>query len=49
VVSWSELPLREAMNRKTWRVFVLIQFFGELGLWAGLRMKSALGPALRIG
>jgi len=34
------------MSRKTWIVFVVVQLFGELGPWAGLHMKSALGPAL---
>ena len=34
------------MSRKAWIVFVLVQLFGELGPWAGLHMKSALGPAL---
>jgi hypothetical protein len=34
------------MNRKAWVAFVLVQLFGDLGPWAGLRMKSALGPAL---
>jgi hypothetical protein len=34
------------MSRKAWVVFVLVQLFGDLGPWAGLRMKSALGPAL---
>lgn len=28
--------------------FVLVQVFGDLGPWAGLRMKSALGPALWV-
>jgi hypothetical protein len=27
-------------------VFVVVHLFGELGPWAGLHMKSALGPAL---
>lgn len=36
------------MSRKTWIAFVVVQFFGELGPWAGLRMKSALGPALWV-
>lgn len=34
------------MGRKAWITFALVQFFGELGPWAGLRIKSALGPAL---
>ena len=34
------------MSRKGWAAFVLVQLFGELGPWAGLHMKSALGPAL---
>jgi len=34
------------MSRKAWIVFVLVQVFGELGPWAGLHMKSALGPDL---
>jgi hypothetical protein len=34
------------MNRKAWAAFVLVQLFGELGPWAGLHMKLALGPAL---
>ena len=34
------------MGRLAWKVFVLVQLFGELGPWAGLHMKSALGPAL---
>ena len=34
------------MSRKAWFAFVLVQLFGDLGPWAGLRMKSALGPAL---
>lgn len=34
------------MGRLAWTVFVLVQFFGELGPWAGLHMKSAFGPAL---
>jgi hypothetical protein len=37
------------MNRKVWVAFVLVQLFGDLGPWAGLRMKSALGPALWAG
>jgi len=36
------------MNRKAWIAFVVVQFFGELGPWAGLRMKSALGPVLSV-
>jgi hypothetical protein len=36
------------MSRKAWVVFVLVQLFGELGPWAGLHMKSALGPALWV-
>lgn len=34
------------MSRKAWFAFVLVQLFGELGPWAGLHMKSAIGPAL---
>jgi len=34
------------MGRLAWTAFVLVQVFGELGPWAGLHMKSALGPAL---
>ena|SRR5438874_727206 len=34
------------MSRKAWVAFVLVQVFGELGPWAGLHMKSAIGPAL---
>src|SRR5262249_54207732 len=34
------------VNRKAWVAFVLVQLFGELGPWAGLHMKSALGPDL---
>lgn len=34
------------MNRKAWLVFVVVQLFGELGPWAGLHMKSSLGPVL---
>jgi hypothetical protein len=34
------------MNRKAWVLFAVVQLFGELGPWAGLRMKSAIGPAL---
>lgn len=36
------------MNRKAWMAFVVVQVFGELGPWAGLRMKSSLGPALWV-
>ena len=36
------------MKRKAWIVFVMVQLFGELGPWAGLHMKSALGPALWV-
>lgn len=36
------------MSRKAWVVFVLVQLFGDVGPWAGLRMKSALGPALWV-
>src|SRR5579859_4679119 len=36
------------MGRKAWVTFALVQFFGELGPWAGLRIKSALGPALWV-
>jgi hypothetical protein len=36
------------MSRKAWAVFVLVQVFGDVGPWAGLRMKSALGPALWV-
>ena len=34
------------MSRRAWVAFVLVQLFGELGPWAGLHMKSAIGPAL---
>lgn len=34
------------MNRKAWIVFIVVQLFGELGPWAGLHLKSSLGPAL---
>lgn len=36
------------MSRKAWIVFIIVQLFGELGPWAGLRMKSSLGPALWV-
>jgi hypothetical protein len=36
------------MIRQVGIAFVLVQLFGELGPWAGLRMKSALGPALWV-
>lgn len=36
------------MSRKAWVAFAAVQLFGELGPWAGLRMKSALGPALWV-
>jgi hypothetical protein len=36
------------MSRKAWVAFVLVQLFGDLGPWAGLRMKSSLGPALWV-
>ena len=36
------------MSRKAWVVFVVVQLFGDLGPWAGLRMKSSLGPALWV-
>lgn len=36
------------MSRKAWIIFVAVQLFGELGPWAGLRMKSSLGPALWV-
>jgi hypothetical protein len=36
------------MNRKAWVVFVVVQVFGEVGPWAGLHMKSAVGPALWV-
>lgn len=36
------------MSRKVWIIFALVQLFGELGPWAGLRMKSAIGPALWV-
>lgn len=36
------------MSRKAWIVFVVVQLFGELGPWAGVRMKSSLGPALWV-
>lgn len=37
------------MNRKAWIAFVVVQAFGELGpSWAGIRIKSALGPALCV-
>ena len=36
------------MGRTAWIIFALVQFFGELGPWAGLRIKSALGPALWV-
>ncbi len=36
------------MSRKAWVVFVVVQVFGDVGPWAGLRMKSALGPALWV-
>ena len=36
------------MSRKAWIAFVVVQLFGELGPWAGLRMKSSLGPALWV-
>ena len=34
------------MSRKAWVTFVAVQLFGELGPWAGLHIKFALGPAL---
>jgi hypothetical protein len=36
------------MSRKAWVVFVTVQVFGDVGPWAGLRMKSALGLALWV-
>ena len=36
------------MTRKAWIAFIVVQFFGELGPWAGLHMKSSLGPALWV-
>jgi hypothetical protein len=36
------------MSRKAWVVFFVVQIFGDLGPWAGLRMKSSLGPALWV-
>ena len=36
------------MNRKAWIAFVIVQFFGELGPWLGLHMKSSLGPPLWV-
>ena len=36
------------MTRKAWIAFILAQLFGEVGAWAGLHMKSALGPALWV-
>jgi hypothetical protein len=36
------------MGRKAWIIFGIVQLFGELGPWGGLRMKSVLGPALWV-
>lgn len=36
------------MHRKAWIAFVIVQFFGELGPWVGLHLKSSLGPALWV-
>ena len=36
------------MSRKAWIVFAVVQLFGELGPWAGVRMKSSIGPALWV-
>jgi hypothetical protein len=36
------------MNRKAWIAFVVVQIFGELGPWAGLRMKSSFGAVLWV-
>jgi hypothetical protein len=36
------------MNRKAWIAFVVVQLFGELGPWAGLHIKSSIGPALWV-
>src|ERR1700678_3831108 len=36
------------MSRKAWIAFAVVQLFGELGPWVGLRMKSSLGPTLWV-
>jgi hypothetical protein len=36
------------MDRKAWLFFAVVQLFGEVGPWAGLHMKSSLGPALWV-
>ena len=37
-----------SMGRKAWIIFGFVQLCGELGPWAGLRLKSAVGPALWV-
>jgi hypothetical protein len=36
------------MNRKAWIAFIVVQLLGELSPWAGLHLKSSLGPALWV-